>query len=109
PRPFPYTTLFRSRGHGVLRVKSEGCESRGRKEYRSAAERECRTGIYRYCHKVARGVAIEQLAPAMGPDWLRPSARRNRPLSRARVRKRDHVDLVLAGLVRDVRQPSPIG
>src|SRR5438105_14793027 len=32
-------------GHGVLRVKSEGCESRGRKEYRSAAERECRTGI----------------------------------------------------------------
>src|SRR5882724_12902991 len=51
------------RGHGVLRVESEGCESRGRKEYRSAAERECRTGIYLYCHKVARGVAIEQLAP----------------------------------------------
>src|SRR2546421_7316743 len=46
------------RGHGVLRVKSEGCESRGRKEYRSAAERECRTGIYLYCQKVARGVAI---------------------------------------------------
>src|SRR5690348_3110932 len=97
------------RCHGVLRVKSVGCEFRGRKQYRGVAEREPGTGTYRYRHEIPRAVAIEQLAPAMRPHWLRSSGCRNRPLCRACVWKRDHVDLVLAGLVRDVRQPSSVG
>src|SRR2546423_15510904 len=97
------------RGHSVLWGKSERVESRSRKKRCSTAERKCRTGIYLDRHEVPRGVAIEQLAPAMGPERLRTAARRDLPLSRASVWKWDYIDLVLAGLVRDVRQPSPVG
>src|SRR5205823_269942 len=97
------------RGHSVLWGKSERRESGSRKKCCSTAERECRTGIYLDRNEVPRGVAIEQLGPAMGPDRLRTAARRDLPLPRASVWKWDHVDLVLAGFVREVSQPSPVG